>query len=335
MNRGFFSIVAETEAYKNADKEWFVELQQYHKYWYDLVVNPHEVAEYFDSRQLIVDYLKRIKAAVEAGLEKRFIYFICSRERVRFNIKKTPSYNRITRSTKFHVLIGKNKIKKTIRCKFFDMQRQKFYHPKIELTEKYITITDAQNHNITLSIHDFLEDANIFLGLDSNVEYVGYTKNPESRPTNGGHTGLSDTLYRQSENCRDSFIYFNLFKIITRADDEVSMLSFAFANSMTDEVDVELEGKLLEKCFIFYFDAAGQNRNKKNELSELDKNLRRISKEQKINKIRIHYEIEKKTEYAIFSSSKVRRSTRHMFTVQTNDRGVEIVNELGQTRPII
>ncbi|RZN98122.1 hypothetical protein EKG40_31420 [Pseudomonas moorei] len=332
MNRGFFSFVATTEAYRNAKKEWVVELQRYHMYWYDLVVNPQEVAEYFDTRQLIVDYLKRVKAEVEAELEKRFVYLICSRERVRFNTAKATSYNPFTRATKLHVLIGRDRTKKTIRCKFFDVQRQRFCKPKVELSEKYITITDARGDQVTLSIHDFLEATDISLGLDSRVEYVGYTKNPESRPTNGGHTGLSDTLHRLADDSRDSFIYFNLFKIITRANDEMSMLNFAFANAMTDEVGVELEGKILEKCLIFYFDAAGQNRNKKNELAELEKSLRKIFKEQKINKIRVHYEFEKPTEYGVFSSSKVRRNARHAFTVQATEHGVVITEEGGQVR---
>lgn len=332
MNRGFFSSVAKTEAYSNMKKEWMVALDQYHRYWYDLVVNPNEVAEYFDSRQLIVDYLKRVKAEVEAGLEKRFVYFICSRERVRFNTAKAPSYNRLTGATKLYVLIGGSRKKKVIRCKFYDIQRQRFYKPKIELSEKYITITDVGGQLITASVHDFLADTSTSLGFDSRVEYVGYTKNPELRPTNGGHTGLSDTLHRLADDGRDSFIYFNLFKVVAWANDEAFMLNFAMANAMTDEVNVELEGKILEKCFIFYFDAAGQNRNKKNELAEFKKNLQSISREQKITKIRVHYEFEEPNEYGVFSSSKIRPIKRHVFTIEITEEGIKIIEEGGEVR---
>lgn len=97
MYRGIFSYLSSNDMYNSSEKEWIVELDRYHRYWYDLIVNPSEVAEYFDTRQLIVDYLKKIKKEVEAHLEKRFIYFICSRERVRFNINKKPSYNPFTK----------------------------------------------------------------------------------------------------------------------------------------------------------------------------------------------------------------------------------------------
>ncbi|WP_122469093.1 hypothetical protein [Pseudomonas viridiflava] len=332
MNRGFLSSVVNTKAYIEAEKEWVVELQRYHRYWYDLIVNRHEVAEYFDSRQLIVDYLKRVKAEVEAGLEKRFVYFICSRERVRFNTKRAPSYNHITRATKLHLLIGKNQTKKTIRCSFFDEQREKFYKPDIEVSEKYITIKDAEGNLFTQSVHDFLENVKISVGLDSRVEYVGYTKNPESRPTNGKHSGLSDMLHRLADNGRDSFIYFNLFKITTKANNQKFMLNFAVANAITDEIDVELEGKILEKCFIFYFDAAGQDRNKKNELAELKTNLQGLSEDQNIKKIHFHYEFEDPTEYGVLSSSQISPNSQHSFTIQKTEHGVEITHKDGQVR---
>lgn len=101
MSRGMFASIAASDAYKNADKEWCVELQTYHKYWYDLVVNPNDVADYFDTRKLIVEYLRAVKKHVEESLEKRFIYFICSREKVRFDTNKKPSFNPITKKQKY------------------------------------------------------------------------------------------------------------------------------------------------------------------------------------------------------------------------------------------
>ncbi len=321
-----FSSFIDNDIYKQSEKEWIVELERYHKYWYDLVVNPSEVADYFDTRKLIVDYLRRIKKQVEKNLEKRFVYFICSRTKIRFNISKKPFYNPITKTVKIHVLIGKDEERKTISCKFFDFHENKFLRPKIELTDKYITFTDSRGDITTASIHDFLEEANISLGIDSKVEYVGYTKNPHTRPTNGAHTGLSDVLYKIADENRDSLIYFNVFKVITRAISSDSMLNFTIANAMTDEVNVELEGKLIEKCFIFYFDSINQSRNKNKELLELKKSLHKISAENKINSIHVCYEFEEPNEYGLFSSSKVPPQLGHIFTVKKTEEDVEITN---------
>ncbi len=319
-----FSSIIDNDVYKESEKEWIVELQRYHKYWYDLVVNPGEVADYFDTRKLIVDYLKEIKRQVEESLEKRFVYFICSRTKVRFNVNKKPSYNPISKRVKIHLLIGKAGKRKTITCQFFDIHIKKFCRPKIDITDKYITLTDSKGNLTTASIHDFLEDAKVSLGITSKVEYVGYTKNPHTRPTNGAHTGLSDVLYKIADENRDSLIYFNVFKVTTRAISSKSMLNFTIANAMTDEINVELEGSLLEKCFIFYFDSENQNRNKDKELLELKKSLRKISIENKINSIHVCYEFEDPNEYGVFSSSKVAPQLGHIFTVKNTEEDVEI-----------
>ncbi|MCG7497814.1 hypothetical protein MHO82_13165 [Vibrio sp. Of7-15] len=324
MNRGMYSSFINNEMYRNCEKEWVVELEKYHRYWYDLVVNPDDVAEYFDTRKLVVNHLKRIKKEVEEHLEKRFVYFICSRERVRFNTKKKPSYNPFTKNTKIHLLVGEHGAKRSIKCKFVDVNTQMICNPDLTLTEKYITIKDSTGHLTTYPIHDFLEQTNIPLGIDSRVEYVGYTKNPHTRPTNGSHTGLSDVLYKIAEEKRDSLIYFNVFKVLSHAKNNDKLVNFTIPNSMTNEIDVELEGQILEKCFIFYFDSMNQTRNKENEYSELEKSLVKLSNENKIKSIHISYEFEHPNEYGMFSSSKVTPCISHVFTVCKSGDGVEI-----------
>lgn len=324
MNRGLLSSISNNQAYAGSDKKWTVELQRFHKYWYDLVVNPNDVAEYIDTRKLIVDYLKGVKKAVEQSLEKRFVYFICSRTKVRFNTKKKPFFNPLTKKVKIHILVGKKEKKISIRCKFFDRGVGEFTNPRIDLTDKYITIQDSNGDLTTASIHDFLDGSNINLGISSNVEYVGYTENPHTRPTNGSHTGLSDTLYKVSNEDCDALIYFNIFKVITEATSTNSMLNFVIPNSMTDEIGSEVEGKVIEKCFIFYFDAINQSRNKNAELSELKNSLVKMARENKIGSIAFYYEFEDVNDYAIFSSSLVEPNYCHRFSVYLENNHVEL-----------
>ena len=324
MTRGMFSSITENEAYRDADKEWFVELQRYHMYWYDLVVNPGEAADYFDTRKIIVDYLKSVKKIVEDNLEKRFIYFICSRTKVRFNTKKKARYNPITKKVKIHLLVGKNENNVSVYCKFFDIPLGRLSNPKIDLTDKYITITDSRGDLTTASVHDFLSGSSINIGISSNVEYVGYTENPHTRPTNGSHTGISDVLYKVSNENFDTLIYFNVFKVTTRAVSQNSMLNFTLPNAMTDEIGAELEGKVIEKSFIFYFDALSQARNKDREKSELMNNLYQMACKNNISSIQFCYEFDEPNDYASFSSSRVTPSYRHTFTAQVADEALEI-----------
>ncbi|MGY0074591.1 hypothetical protein [Vibrio proteolyticus] len=324
VNRGLYASLIANELYKHSDKEWIVELETYHRYWYDLVVNPGEVADYFDTRQLIVNNLKRIKKEVEEHLEKRFVYFICSRERVRFNTNKKPTFNPITGKTKLHLLVGEKAVKKSVKCTFVDVATRKVSKPDIQLTDKYITFKDSTGYLTTYPIHDFLEQSEINLGIASRVEYVGYTKNPHTRPTNGSHTGLSDVLYQIAEEKRDSLIYFNVFKVTAQAVNTAMNVQFTVANAMSNEVDAELEGQILEKCFIFYFNSKNQTRNKEKERRELENNLVKLSADHKIKAIHVSYEFEVPNEYGVLSSSEIRPAIGHIFTVTNDSDGIVI-----------
>lgn len=314
MTRGIYSSLIENEAYKQAEKDWFVELSRSYMYWYDLVINPSEAGEIFNTRKLIVDYLEQLKKEVEKNLEKRFVYFICSRTKVRFNTRRKPRYNPLTKRLKIHLLIGK-KERKTVKVKFYDIVTHNFFKPKVELTEKYITVTDDRGDKATSSIHDFLSGSGINLGYNTKIQYVGYTKNPHTRPTNGAHSGLNEVLYNVSNEEHDTLIFFNLFKVTTDAKNTNMMFNFVVANSMIDEIKVDLEGLLIEKCFILYFDSNNQTKNKEKEREELKNNLLKLSKENKINSIQFCYEFETLNDYWSLSSSKVKPQPRHVFTV--------------------
>lgn len=328
MSRGIYSSILGNDFYQDSEKELIVELERYYKYWYDLIVHPNEVADFFNSRESIVNYLKTVKKSVEDNLEKRFVYFICSRTKVRFNTNKKPFYNPITKKMTIHILVGKSENKQAIKCQFFDIPTNQFCKPKLKITDKYITITDSRGDLVTASVHDFIEQSGINLGLFSNVEYVGYTKNPQTRPTNSSHAGLSDVLYKVSNESFDTFIYFNVFKVTTHAANIQAKLNTFISNSMTDELDVELEGKLIEKCFIFYFDALSQNRNKDQEIRELKNYLDKINNENNINRVNFIYEFEEENEYGVFSSSKVPPSVNHTFNVTKVEDEVKIYTGL-------
>lgn len=312
------------EQYDDAEKDWFIELQHSQMFWYDLIANPNEYSTTVSTKNTIIDDLKFLKKEVENNLEKRFIYFICSRTKVRFNITKKPTYNRFTKNIKIHLLIGKNKIKKTIKLKILDINTNKFTNPRIELTEKYITIFDSSNQFISYSVHDFLSHNNIDLNLSSQVQYVGYTKNPDTRPTNGSHAGFNEVLYKISNEENDIFIYFNLFKITSVTKNHNSGINFVMPNSMSDEIDVDTEGLIIEKCLILYFNSKNQIKNKENEYKELKNNLVKISKENKIGSIQFYYEFENYNEYWVFYSSSIKPSIKHIFTVELNNESLEV-----------
>lgn len=327
MSRGLFNPIIDNEVYQSSNKEWFVELSQSWMYWYDLLANPNSENHPANTKELIVEYLRELKKQVDNNLEKRFIYFICSRAKVRFNTDKKPAYNPITGKYKFHLLTGKEKKKKSIKIQILNSQTSRPEKFKYEISEKYITLTDGNNNKATYSVHDFLSGTGKNLGYASNIEYVGYTKNPDSRPTNGSHSGLSDIIYKTPNDDRDIFIFFNIFKVTTKAINQSHSLGFFLSNPMTNEIDVNTEGQIIEKSFILYFNSSNQQTNKPSEKTELENNLRLLGAENNIGAVHIYYEFDLPTEYWLFSSSTTPPQRAHEFTVKLESESLEILTE--------
>lgn len=277
-----------------------IRLKFYHQFWYDLLENKNAVAEYFDTRDLITKKLKEIENAL--GNNRRFVYFICSREQIRFDTSRKPRYKCFSSSIIYIPIItdGKKSIIKVELVEFRNISNKN--RPKIEITDKYITFSFPSGNKKTMHIHKFIEDAKIFLGHSNKVEYVGYTKNPSSRPTNGSHTGLIAILYKfMSLNVnRDIMIYFNEFSYYL--DDDKF------------ETNLNIEENIIEKSFISYFDSNSQDRNREKEEIELINSLKKLEKE-KIFSIFFDYEFAVKNGYSNFSSDAVPDSHIHNFSV--------------------
>jgi hypothetical protein len=135
---------------------------------------------------------------------------------------------------------------------------------------------------------------------------------------------LTDVLRRVSNEDNDIFVTFNLFKVISLATGSPSLINFAVPNAMTDEIKVDLEGKIIEKCFILYFDSENQFRNKAKERTELINNLKHLGQENKIRAIHICYEPDGPSEYSVLCSSKVEPKSRHVFAARLNGEDLHI-----------
>lgn len=327
MNRGNFNFLNTNSFYQNADKKWIITLDKCHKFWYDLIVFPNQLNNKINTRTLITQKLKEIEVNVKKHLDKRFIYFICSRTKIRFNIKKWILFNPISKYTYIPILIGKNNVKKYIKVKFIDCAN-KNKRPKIYLQEKFISIFYHDGNVETFPIHEFLDLSKINLGISNKVEYVGYTNEPSRRPTNGSHTGLSDILYKISNEDNDFLIYFNTFKVRVITDNNNLSLNIIASNAMTNEVNIDTEGKIIEKCFISYFNSNTQDRNRKNEDSYLYNNMENLSSKYKIHSIEIYYDQTEESDYTLFSSSSVVAKQEHYFSVSINNSNIDITRNI-------
>ena len=106
MARGDYDTIIKNKIYIESEKEWNIELQQSDMVWYDLVVNSHEISPL---KELFIERFKKLNKQVKDNLEKRFVYFICSRKKVRFSLSKKPRYSIAGKKLYLHLEVGRDK----------------------------------------------------------------------------------------------------------------------------------------------------------------------------------------------------------------------------------
>lgn len=332
MTRGMFDFLQREPSYTDSDKDWYVELSQSTCFWYDLLLHPPEG---FDTKQQITNYLKQLQAIVESQLDKRFIYFLAARKKLRFCVSKKPRYSFFGNDLVFYVETGRERMRQKITTRIFDAQTRQPIKPPVEVSGRFITFHYTPNDKVSMSIHDFLQSSGIEVGVNTEIHYVGYTKNPSERPINGAHRGLSDMLYRVSNDEHDFFVFYNLFKVLSIGVNQNAPFNFCVANSIVDEIKVDEEGRIIEKALIKYFSTEAQEINKENEEAELENSLERLAAKNNINSVAIHIEMDEPSELHRFFSRSVKPSDKHVFTCRIGNDGVEIVEGSNLAVPML
>lgn len=320
-SRGYLSSVKENAAYKEAEKEWHVELTDYTVYWFDLLVNPPEG---IDFQKIFSDQLRAYRKAVEENNDKRFVYFITSRDKVRFSTKKPPKYSFSKKEIVIYLEVGARSKSRRIKLPALpEVIGTRL--PVITGDGRFIGIwPPGQEKSNGITVHEFLMMFNIDVGIDTEVLYVGSTDDPARRPLKRDHRGYSDSVYGVSTTEKDVFVYYNLFKALSVTKDAPYGLHFALGNSMIDEVQKEEEGLLLEHGLIHYFGAKSQELSKDQEYGRLRQGLTRLRDKYKITSVNYHMEAEAPTEYWNLFSQQVPSQHRHQFSLQVSGAEVKV-----------
>ncbi len=311
--RGLLDSIAQSPVYTDAEKDWYITLQQSTCYWYELIVNP---PDFLDTKSGISAELDLLRSEVEQTLEKRFIYFFASRRKVRFDVSRPPRYERFSGKLVLHLLVGKRKRRVVLKRRLLGPDGSPI-RPRVELSERFIRIFLKEDASQTWSIHDFLQYVDFGLGEPTTVHYVGITKDPGDRPLSRKHRGIADTLYNVSNEENDFFVYINLFKVVAHAGNAGQDFVFVAANAMTGEIQTEEEGAIVEGALIAYFECDSQQLNRTRERSSFRGRLDRIALGNRIRSVAVHLEAEPWSEYFCFGSAVVPASPNHTFVFES------------------
>lgn len=323
MSRGVFSFITGQTIYTDQDKDWYVELIQSTWFWFDLIIDPPEGV---NAVVAVREYLQALNDAVKSELDKRFVYFLAARPKIRFSTKRKPRYSIFSKKLILYVEIGRERTIRRCVVRLSDLDGAPV-NPRVEVTDRFITLQGSDRHKVRYSIYDFFSICGIRSGINTEVHYVGYTSNPAGRPIDRDHRGFGDMLHWTSRDDQtyDYFVFYNLFKVTSLTKDKASPIHFVVSNAMIDEVQVNEEGLILEKVLIKYFNTKAQELNHKNESAALDKSLDKLIRNHKIHSITFDMEVDEMSDLFRFFSRSVNPSDRHHFTCRLGQYGAEIV----------
>jgi hypothetical protein len=311
--RGYFNFIANQPAYTEAQKEWRAGLLHSKAFWFDLIVNPPEGC---DVQSQATAFLNNHREAVRNSADQRFVYFIASRQRIRFCCRRPPKRSLSRKYLLIHLEVGREKKLKQLRLEIPKDSRQ-FTLPTFSEDGRFILIEGEEGQQaIALPVHDFLILHEVNLGIDTEVLYVGSTDDPATRPLKRDHRGYGDSVYPLSPEETDVFVFYNIFKVVSVAENSDFMLNFMIANSVIDEVQRVEEGELLEHGLIHYFGTKSQERNKVSEYGRLRNDLKKLLARNKISAITFNIEMEEPHEFYRFFSRNISARDRHYFALR-------------------
>jgi hypothetical protein len=306
------------------DKRWLVSLLETDVIWYELVRN--SLRSDLNSRRFVKARIAMAKEKHNGYFDRRFVYFICSRDQVRFSTEQPARFSLFRRSLVVHLVTGDGRVvRKKIPAALLKKPNRFGFGvlPRLENTSLALTYFFPDGERGSIPVHDVLMGFELNLGIDTHVHYVGVTKNPDSRPMLDSHRGRQRTLAKVNGSGRDVLFFYNTFTVRYEAEDEEKGMRYFVSNAMTDDVDIRTEGLLIEKLLVWYFrpDCQGSIRN---ELGELRNLYAKLSEAQRVRRIVVDIEVDSTSDYFRFSSRVVDPSKGLGFAVEKGPEGLKL-----------
>lgn len=285
-------------------KEWRITLLHSKVVWYELAVNP--LNQYVDARDSLPAQMSEYKRVYDEYMSRRFVYFICTRPRVRLAARGGARLTAFRKNLRLKLEVGKRRRKVVVipRAALAATVGERTYLPtRATSTPTSVTLDYPGGPLVHFSIHDFLLVYGVNLGVASKVEYVGYTKNPHTRPLNSEHRGLTEAIYKAGPAGEDIFIYYNTFKVTELSVNTRLGAKLVLSNALIGAVDEDTEGRVVESCWIDYFRPATQVKTMEVEQARFSALKKTLRSKHNITSLNAEYEVgDSESDYFTLSS---------------------------------
>ena len=203
MKRGLFQEIIPGEFINSSTRNWNISLLKSLDIWGEFAYSDGKLSNYKRTiKRHIVNYIYP-----NDDFDRYPIYFISIRPKTRFNkfVKFLSADRKYFTLTFFEGLIPHfKKFNVEDIENFLDIDCKNGVTLQVE--SKYVVCSNGAEKKV-VSIYDLLHAFGYHFKLKNKILYVGYSENPENRPFEGFHGGLTQILYGVfNRNMNDIFI---------------------------------------------------------------------------------------------------------------------------------
>lgn len=302
--------------------DWQAELITSDMFWCDLLAKDPTIEQNSQMSSLELAYLTRLETLLTRAFSDQCIYFLCRREKVRFDHGKMPRYNPITKKTKIYLLVGANKKRININVDLNNYFPTNKSNLKIKISNKFISFFKDEKDCITQSIHDFLSSMNIKLNIENEMIAIESTCSPCLNRAFPSYKILKD-LINYSNETQDILLFVNRYDINFKIYYETLSPDVRLISNLSDPQDCIF--LMLARCFTLYFfenDVLAII-----SVKNARKNLKKFLIKNNIHRIAIAHAYGHKNEYTSFSSEIISCLSDHIFKIENKKDEIFIYHE--------
>jgi hypothetical protein len=303
----------------SAPQVWTASVAETKFYWYDLLVDGTPLPDFRDP---VGRYLRRMQFAIDATMEKRLLYFVVARPRVRFDLQRSVSWSFFSLKLTVPVLIGVEERKGTITLDLEVPFEATYKKPLVQVQDKFLFLNWGALVE-TFSIHDLIQRFDTGLAFPGTVLYVGQTHDPAGRLAKG-QNGPVNRARNAAMPDSDIFLLIQNFavKVETAAAD------------LSEEASHRTHVDMLEGALIEYFEGNTSRLRNDTERGNRRDRLAELQHTYWLEKLTVDLGFEGADGFHVLESEHAPRSRRHLFDC-VFDAGRPVIRRLAENaRPL-
>ncbi|GGY84359.1 hypothetical protein ACFFTM_05395 [Pseudoduganella plicata] len=306
--------------HSTAPQFWTATVAESKFYWYDLLAGGGPLPDFRDP---VGRYLRRMQFALDGTMEKRLLYFLIARPRVRIDTHRNVSWGFFSLKLTIPILLGAAERKSTLTIDLDVPFEATLKKPTVQLQDKFLLLNWGALTE-TLSIHDLIQRYQPEPTFPSTVLYVGQTHDPAGKLAKG----LSPLVNRLRESVMDEN---DTFLLIQRMDVKVETT----ARDMSEEASVRTQTDLIEGALIRYFEGPAPRARKEVELGTRRERLEELQKTYLLERLTVDLGFKDADAFHELTSEHVPIARRHLFECVFDHGTPELKTLSAAGRPLV